>query len=171
MAQGRSTNIISMTEWIRTSRLSIKNSLSPPPLLPSPGPREPQRTFRKREWCVDRTLELLSLSLSLFPPLSLSLSHSLAQSLSLVPSLSLSLAPPAPGRSRAHAGHPRTTQGPSWGYSKVNLQQICQFLTTISRKMAPRTRKRLQERGQDNPTKGLLWISHGTTREGISHGT
>jgi len=28
MAQGRSTNIISMIEWIRTSRLSIKNSLS-----------------------------------------------------------------------------------------------------------------------------------------------
>ena len=29
MAQGRSTKIISMIKWIRTSRLSIKNSLSP----------------------------------------------------------------------------------------------------------------------------------------------
>ena len=28
MAQGRSTKIITMIEWIRTSRLSIKNSLS-----------------------------------------------------------------------------------------------------------------------------------------------
>jgi len=28
MAQGRSTKIISMIQWIRTSRLSIKNSLS-----------------------------------------------------------------------------------------------------------------------------------------------
>ena len=28
MAQGRSTNIISMIGWIRTSRLSIRNSLS-----------------------------------------------------------------------------------------------------------------------------------------------
>jgi len=29
MARGRSTKIISMTKWTRTSRLSIKNSLSP----------------------------------------------------------------------------------------------------------------------------------------------
>ena len=28
MAQGRSTKIISMIQWIRSSRLSIKNSLS-----------------------------------------------------------------------------------------------------------------------------------------------
>ena len=34
------------------------------------------------------------------------------------------------------------TQGPLWGYSKVNLQQTCQFLTTISLKMAPRTGQR-----------------------------
>jgi len=33
MAQGRSTKIISMNKWIRTSRLSIKNSLS----LHTPG--------------------------------------------------------------------------------------------------------------------------------------
>ena len=31
MAQGRSTKIISMIKWIRTSRLSIKNSLSVSP--------------------------------------------------------------------------------------------------------------------------------------------
>ena len=31
MAQGRSTNIISMIKWIRTSRLSIKNSVCEPP--------------------------------------------------------------------------------------------------------------------------------------------
>jgi hypothetical protein len=48
-------------------------------------------------------------------------------------------------------------QSPSWGYPKVNLQPTCWFLTTISRKMAPRMRKRLQERGRDTPTKGLLW--------------
>ena len=30
MAQGRSTEIITMSKWIRTSRLSIKNSLSAP---------------------------------------------------------------------------------------------------------------------------------------------
>ena len=29
MAPGRSTKVISMIKWIRTSRLSIKNSLSP----------------------------------------------------------------------------------------------------------------------------------------------
>jgi len=30
MAQGQSTQIISMIKWIRTGTLSIKNSLSPP---------------------------------------------------------------------------------------------------------------------------------------------
>jgi len=50
---------------------------------------------------------------------------------------------------RGPARRLRATQGPSWGYSKVNLQQTCQFLTTNFRKMAPRTRKRLsRERGQ-----------------------
>ena len=34
MAQGRFTKIVSMVKWIRTSRLSIKNSLP----LGSPGP-------------------------------------------------------------------------------------------------------------------------------------
>ena len=43
------------------------------------------------------------------------------------------------------------------GISKVNLQQGCQLTTTMPHKMAPRTRKRLQERGRDAPTKGLLW--------------
>jgi len=60
-------------------------------------------------------------------------------------------------RSRRHRSGV-ATQGPSRGYSKANLQQTCQFSRTISRKMAPRTRKRLQERGRDTPTKGLLWI-------------
>ena len=35
MAQGRSTEIITMIKWIRTSRLSIKNSLSLLGLRPS----------------------------------------------------------------------------------------------------------------------------------------
>ena len=43
-------------------------------------------------------------------------------------------------------------------YSKVNLLQTCQLLTIIFRKMAPRTRRRLQERGRDTPTWGLLWL-------------
>jgi len=33
MAQGRSTKIITTIKWIRTSRLSIKNSLSPQPFV------------------------------------------------------------------------------------------------------------------------------------------
>jgi len=39
MAQGRSTEIISMIKWIRTSRLSMKNSLSSqtPALSHGPG--------------------------------------------------------------------------------------------------------------------------------------
>ena len=36
MAQGRSTKIITMIKWIRTSRLSIKNSLSAPKLPKKP---------------------------------------------------------------------------------------------------------------------------------------
>jgi len=35
MAQGRSTKIVSMIKWIRTSRLSIKNSLSETQVPPS----------------------------------------------------------------------------------------------------------------------------------------
>ena len=35
-------------------------------------------------------------------------------------------------------------QGPSWGYFKVNFYEVCQLLTTIRNKMAPRTAKRLQ---------------------------
>ena len=37
MAQGRSTKIISIVKWIRTSRLSIKNSLSQPGADTAPG--------------------------------------------------------------------------------------------------------------------------------------
>ena len=44
MAQGRSTKTISMIKWIRTSRLSRKNALSPNPELPgwarSPIPKD-----------------------------------------------------------------------------------------------------------------------------------
>ena len=32
MAQGRSTKVISMIKWVRTSRLSVKNSLSLAPM-------------------------------------------------------------------------------------------------------------------------------------------
>ena len=35
MAQGRSSEVISTIEWIRTSRLSIKDSLSPDALIPA----------------------------------------------------------------------------------------------------------------------------------------
>ena len=45
--------------------------------------------------------------------------------------------------------------------SKVDFYQVCQLGTTIHNKMAPRTGKRLQDRGRDTPTKGLL----GFTRE------
>jgi len=51
MAQGRSTKIISMIKWIRTSRLSIKNSLSTrfategfPREQPLPDPQTPNST-------------------------------------------------------------------------------------------------------------------------------
>ena len=37
VAQGRSTQVISMVKWIRTSRLSIKNSLSPAQLRNATG--------------------------------------------------------------------------------------------------------------------------------------
>ena len=53
---------------------------------------------------------------------------------------------------------PPPTQGPSWGYFKVNFHQGCQLLTKNQNKMAPRTGKRLQDRGRDIPRKGLLWF-------------
>ena len=50
------------------------------------------------------------------------------------------------------------TQGPSWGYSKVNLLKIYQLLAINTHEMAPRTNQWLQERTWDTPAKGLLWI-------------
>ena len=51
-----------------------------------------------------------------------------------------------------------TTQGPSWGYFKVKFYQVCQLLSTIRNKMAPRAGTRLQDRGRDTPTNGLLGL-------------
>ena len=51
----------------------------------------------------------------------------------------------------------KATQGPSWGYSKVNSLKIYQLLAINTREMAPRTNQWLQERTWDTPTKGLLW--------------
>jgi len=45
MAQGRSTKIISMIKWIRTSRLSVKNSLSCAAAAP-PSPTAPGLAFK-----------------------------------------------------------------------------------------------------------------------------
>jgi len=82
MAQGRSTEIISMIKWIQTSRLSIKNSLSLTNL---------QRPNASLQDITALSLSLsLPLSLSLYPPLSLS------------PSLSLTLS--LHGKRRAHVG-------------------------------------------------------------------
>ena len=49
------------------------------------------------------------------------------------------------------------TQGPPWGYFKVIFYQVCQLVTKNRNRMAPRTGKRLQHRGRDTPTKGLMW--------------
>jgi len=51
-----------------------------------------------------------------------------------------------------------TMQGPSWGYFKVIFYQVCKLLTATRNKMPPRTGKRLQDRGRDTPTKGLMWL-------------
>ena len=48
MAQGRSTEILSMIKWIRTRRLSIKNSFA----LSAPHDR-PTREHREREFFID----------------------------------------------------------------------------------------------------------------------
>ena len=59
----------------------------------------------------------------------------------------------------------RTTQGPSWGYLKVNYSETlsifgdkCPQNGSKNEQRAPRTSKGLQERALDAPTKGLLWI-------------
>ena len=50
MAQGRSTQIISMIKWIWTNRLSIKNSLS------TPGRRRPRLVFKADRLVFHSTL-------------------------------------------------------------------------------------------------------------------
>ena len=122
----------------------------------------------------------LSLSRSLVPSLSLSFSRSLSLSRFLALSLSAALSAAlsralyrkwwmvwadASERLRAHGGtvsavsptFALSTRGPSWGYFKVIFYQVYQLFTTIHNKMAPSTGKRLQYRGRDTPTKGLLW--------------
>ena len=49
------------------------------------------------------------------------------------------------------------TQGPSNPQSKVIFGRFRQLLVINAHEMAPRTRRWLQERGRDTPTKGLLW--------------
>ena len=55
----------------------------------------------------------------------------------------------------------RPTQGPSWGYFKIDFYQVCQLLTTIRIKMAPRTGKRLQNRGWDTPRRAFCGDTEG----------
>jgi hypothetical protein len=50
-----------------------------------------------------------------------------------------------------------TTQGPSWGYLRVNFQQTLSILAINAHKMAQRTTQWLQERHWNAPTKGLAW--------------
>ena len=57
--------------------------------------------------------------------------------------------------STPNTGWRQTTHGPSWGHFKVNFYQFCQLLTTIRNKMAPRTGKRLQDRGRDTPRRAF----------------
>ena len=45
----------------------------------------------------------------------------------------------------------QATQGPPWGYLKVNFQRPCQFLAINAHKMAPRTNQWLQERTWNAP--------------------
>ena len=82
MAQGRSTEIISMIKWIRTSRLSIKISIT----LGSGGRNEPGSG-------LEEAVEMLPLSLShtLTHSRARALSHTLAHSLPLSLSLSHTL--------------------------------------------------------------------------------
>jgi hypothetical protein len=68
MAQGRSTKVISMSKWIRTSRPSIKNTLSlqaqrrrTDELIKSivpPSEAQFLRVVRPAEWSVDQDLAI-----------------------------------------------------------------------------------------------------------------
>ena len=53
----------------------------------------------------------------------------------------------------------RSTQGPSWGIQKSILTDFSGNVGD-SRQMLTKTRKWLQERGRDTPTKGHLWVLH-----------
>ena len=55
------------------------------------------------------------------------------------------------------AGVPGPRKALRGGISKSIFQRPCQFLAINAHEMAPRTRRWLQERGRDTPTKGLLW--------------
>ena len=56
--------------------------------------------------------------------------------------------------SRPSPYHPRSFVGVS---QKSICNRPCQFLAINAHKMAPRTKRRLQERRRDTPTKDLLW--------------
>ena len=82
MAQGGSTKIISMIKWIRTSRLSIKNSLSG---------AEGKETRTLTHINHHQTRDFWQVSLTLSHTLSFSLTHTHFLSLSHTHTLSLSL--------------------------------------------------------------------------------
>jgi hypothetical protein len=101
MAHGWSTKIISMMKWIRTSRLSIKNSLS----------RRSQQAQSSR-----RDVHSLKVSLSHTRSLSLSFCLSLTHTLTHSISLSLSHARQLPAlHARVMQSPPGARVGPSAG--------------------------------------------------------
>ena len=55
------------------------------------------------------------------------------------------------------ASNSNTTQGPSWGYSKVNSDRFSGNVGD-SPQMLTKTSQWLQERASDTPTKGPLWL-------------
>ena len=70
-----------------------------------------------------------------------------------------------PVRQRKAGTHAR----PFVGVFKSQLTTYLSILTIIFRQMAPRTRKRLQERGRDIPTKGLLWGAANSTSRVVTY--
>ena len=66
-----------------------------------------------------------------------------------------------------------STRGPSNPQSKVIFGRFRQLLGINAHKMAPTTTRRLQERGRDTPSKGLLWHpriwGQRNTRTGVTH--
>ena len=59
--------------------------------------------------------------------------------------------------SRPAGASPHPRKALRGGISKSIIQGPCQFLAINAHKMASGTRRRLQERGRDTPTKGLAW--------------